>query len=361
MSHSALWHVMGDEGIGLPVGAIIITSNGVPAGWEEWAGNEDRLIRGTGGDDSSHGGSNGSWSVGTDGGGSNHTGNSNSYQHHWRSGAGTWTRAQSASSKDSHSHSLTIGYNVPKNRRRFIKNLVDGAPVPAGADVLSDTNVLSEYDGDSDANVGDGFALTIKANEIGTASGGATSSMGSAGSGHNHYGTTDGSGGSAANTLRPESAGIGNIRPSGGGSHKHSASPNFSYSQKRTILRAWTRLEESNVIGDRTIVMYYGTGVPDGWFICDGSNNTINLVGYFIHLSTSNVGTQSGSDSISASVSIGNANSHSHGLNMGTHSSAQGYKYGHQQSVSHNHGASLSSRTWQPPFRTIKFIQRIES
>ena len=363
MSHSALWHVTGDLGIGLPLGAILITSGATPPGWTEWAGSEDRLIRGTGGDDSSHGGSTGSWSIGTDGGGSSHTGNSNSYQHHWRSGAGTWTRAQSASSKDSHSHSLTIGYNPSKNRRRFIKNdLEDGIPVPVGADVFSDTNVLTEFDGASSANVGDGYALTINAGSIGTASGGATNpNTGSAGSGHNHYSTTDGSGGSAANTLRPESAGIGNIRPNGGGSHKHSSSSSFSYSQKRTILRAWTRLEESLIIGDRTIVMYQGTGVPDGWLLCDGSNGTINLVGYFIHLSTSSVGTQGGGDTISASVSIGNANSHRHGLDAGTHASAQGYKYGHQQNVSHNHGASLSSRSWQPPFRTIKFIQRIES
>ena len=350
-------------GIGLPIGAIVITSGATPVGWVEWGGSEDRLILGSESSATATGGTNGSWSISTNAGSSNHSGVSGSYKHYYRSGGGSWTRTQSASNKDSHTHTISASLTLAKNRRRFIKSTEPGVSVPKGADVFSDTNVLSDYDGDSVANVGDNYFLTINAGSIGTTerSGTVSSSTNSAGSAHNHYGTTDGSTNSGSDsTLRPETIGIGDIRPSGGGGHKHSCSGSLSDNMKRAILRSWTRVEESTVIADRTIVMFEGE-TPEGWQTCNGANGTIDLRDYFICLSTSNVGLRTGDNKVSASsISIGTTGSHKHGLNSGT-TLQIGTSYGHQQSVSHSHSASGFNTTWKPPFRSIKFIQRIES
>ncbi len=366
MSRNYLWHSGvsgGGGGASVPIGVILITSGATPEGWTDWMGAEDRVIRGTESDATTTGGANGSWSVGTNGGGSNHTGNNSGYKHYYRTSGGSWTRSQSASNRDSHSHSLTIGYTVSKNRRKFIKNNTDGAVIPAGVDVFSDTDTLGSADVSSEANGGDGYALTIHNSSIGLAGGGKSipGSTKGAGGSHTHYGGTDGSNDSGSDTCRkPGTAADGNFIPAGGGSHSHGVSGSFSYSMKRAILKAWTRAEEGGEIANRTIVMYEGAGAPEGWFICNGANGTIDLRGYFICLSNSSVGTLGGNNNISASLSIGNGGSHSHGLNGGT-SLQRGATYGHQQGYSHNHGSSLSNRVWEPPFREIKFIQKVEA
>lgn len=358
------WHTTKGGSTGaIPMGVILITSGATPVGWVDWMGAEDRLIRGTDADSTTTGGANGSWSVGTNGGNSNHTGNNSGYKNYYRTGGGSWCRTQTTSSRDSHTHGLTIGYTVSKNRRKFIKNNTDGALIPEGVDVFSDTSTLGPADVSSAANGGDGYALTIHNSSIGLAGGGKSipSSTSKAGSSHTHYGQSDGANDSGGDScLRPLTQGEGTTVVSGGGSHSHSVSGSFSYSMKRAILKAWTRAEEGGEIANRTIVMYEGAGAPEGWFICNGANGTIDLRGYFICLSDSSVGTVSGNNNISASLSIGNGGSHSHPLNGGV-SNQRGSTYGHQQGVAHNHGSSLSNRVWEPPFREIKFIQKVEA
>ncbi len=347
--------------IGLPAGAILITSGATPSGWSEWGASEDRLIMGTDANATTTGGTNGSWSISTDTGTSNHNNSSSSYKHHYRTSGGSWTRKQNPSNAGGHTHSFTISRTVAKNKRRFIKNNTNGAPVPKGADVFSDTGSLGEYDGSSSANVGDGYFLTINAGSIGTSATGSSigGSTGNAGSAHTHFSKTDGNAGSGStSSLRPETAGVGTIVPSSGGGHTHSVSGSFTVSHKRAILRAWTRAQTHPNIHNRTIVMFEGA-TPEGWQTCNGANGTIDLRGYFICLSTGSVGTRSGSNTISASISIAKGGSHAHQLNKGS-TLQTAANYGHHQSASHYHNASLSNRTWEPPHRKIKFIQRIE-
>lgn len=43
-----------------------------------------------------------------------------------------------------------------------------------------------------------------------------------------------------------------------------------------------TNINTSSQVPIGTIIMYNGTTIPEGWHICDGSNNTPNLIGKFI-------------------------------------------------------------------------------
>jgi len=51
----------------------------------------------------------------------------------------------------------------------------------------------------------------------------------------------------------------------------------------------WVKKLLNILIPPGTIVMWHGNEIPEGWVICDGNNNTPNLIGRFIKADT-NVG-----------------------------------------------------------------------
>ena len=77
----------------------------------------------------------------------------------------------------------------------------------------------------------------------------------------------------------------------------------------------------TSILGDTipsgTIVMYYGTSAPDGWAICDGSNNTPDLRGKFVIGvgADGNYGLGSTGGSETATLSLNNMVDHVHLIN----------------------------------------------
>lgn len=67
------------------------------------------------------------------------------------------------------------------------------------------------------------------------------------------------------------------------------------------VTSEWVRRLLKNLIPPGTIVAWSGTGVPDGWALCDGTNGTPNLIDRFIKGGSSN-GATGGNEEITITV-----------------------------------------------------------
>ena len=99
------------------------------------------------------------------------------------------------------------------------------------------------------------------------------------------------------------------------GLHSHSISGALSQTimSNTMILDAWfsatTRIAQTDVV-----VMYVGNpaNLPAGWFLCNGSNGTVNMNSYYLGIGTDNWGTIKVSDAVATSITVGSIGQHSH-------------------------------------------------
>jgi hypothetical protein len=102
--------------------------------------------------------------------------------------------------------------------------------------------------------------------------------------------------------------------------------------------------------------MYDRDEIPSGWTLCDGSNGSPNLVGYFITVTTSPSMVEEGTNVIYGSASFSSGGSHNHPLSN-TNTGTLNCAYAHNSLHTHTHSATFGSKTWLPLYKTIKFIQ----
>lgn len=143
------------------------------------------------------------------------------------------------------------------------------------------------------------------------------------------------------------------------GTHSHSISANFSQTIMGTTidLDSWLGSSTRPVVSE-VIVMYAGdpAALPEGWYICNGSNNTMNLNGMYTRMSNQGWGNVSYSNGSLGAVTIGDIGSHSH---IGTTNPAgAGNTLWHGvQAWSHTHTPSNTKTDYELGKVFLYFIQ----
>lgn len=147
------------------------------------------------------------------------------------------------------------------------------------------------------------------------------------------------------------------------------------------VTSEWVRRLLKKLIPPGTIVAWSGTGVPDGWALCDGTNGTPNLIDKFIKGGSSN-GATGGNEEIT--LTVNNLPPHNHTCSTDTHShSISRSQYGYdndggsiqtwtigsdytetttQDSHSHTIGTTGLGEPIkiEPPYYTLMYIMRLD-
>lgn len=149
------------------------------------------------------------------------------------------------------------------------------------------------------------------------------------------------------------------------GSHTHTASVPLSITAiNAKLLKLWNTAATSIVTTD-LVLMFVGTlsALPTGWYLCDGSNGTINMTSYFLGYSSSAGTAWDTTTTTTGSAGAGtiSTNSWSH-YHYSSDSAGQSYieSFAHNTlSASHTHGTSvnLSGFSYSPPTINVAFIQ----
>jgi hypothetical protein len=304
------------------------------------------------------------------------------------SGPGSTPWTYYASSGGTHSHSLTLsgsgtypasatvqGMEVPliratANTKKIPSNAIifssDGT-VFSGFSRKSWTTANGVYKAASSINVARAAPTSIAPSfSISVATGGS----------HTHF-TSAGAGTKPVSPFNP-------VKPTSAGDHTHTGNTFGQvgvWHQYKHLLPVVSATEQDVKPG--MIVMYNGVSVPQGWLLCDGTNGTPNMVGYFVgydnSLSTS--GTLVGRDIIgstgptattpapspttyatsSVPISIGTAtNPHNHA----TPNSSPGTEFQQHQLTTNPHSHPAAATTfvmptaYTPQTLTLIFIQK---
>lgn len=251
-----------------------------------------------------------------------------------------------------HGHSVSLTYVPSLLKMRFIVSLGYNA-VPVGGVMFRTTDLVSAVDSASGLN-SNSSVLSVSGGATVTASEIASGICTPASDSHVHQtgggSTIIGSWKLGAVSASPVTAGT---------LHSHAFSTfSFSYAAKAALLKAFTRIRLNYGVQANSIIPFIGDTVPNdlGWYLCDGTNGTFNLIGYFIKLSATAPGTYSGADTVSGSCVLVPAGSHSH--NIGTNTETHlGFDYSHNSYRSHGHNVTVPSQAYVAPYRTLKFIQ----
>lgn len=148
--------------------------------------------------------------------------------------------------------------------------------------------------------------------------------------------------------------------------HNHNITLNIVANSILTkLLSAWGNSFES-YLGLNSIIMYKGSlaSLPSGWYVCDGTNGTINMVDFFVGFGSQaawNTSTGTNNDITATGTTNTNNWSHSHqgsGIIGATPATLASVPHG-TNSVSHSHTVtpSLSSVNYDPGTIRIAFIQ----
>jgi hypothetical protein len=344
------WWYATEHDPGLPLGAIIglAAGYGVPAGFAAYDSLTGRLIKASTVAGTSAG-SNSIRSQNSDQGNSNHMPGDGRIFTRGGSG-GAAPAAGNIKAGGGHSHPVSFSYTPKRAGLKLVKATDDKIAVPEGGILFGDTADLTEDDaGYSTLNDQSAFLSHETATGIKAASSSASVTARSFSHRHHDYGfTSTATGGGWASSIDGSS-------PYSGPSHSHSASVSISPNLKYCILKAFQRLAESKEIAERTIVLFDGAAIPQRWSLCDGTNDTIDIMDYFIKLATTSLGTKAGNNTIAGSASLQNGGSHNHYM---TNTVTGWYTtYGHNNNHTHYHNASFGSIAWNPLQRTLKFIQ----
>ena len=151
-----------------------------------------------------------------------------------------------------------------------------------------------------------------------------------------------------------------------GFTHQHTWAVLFYASSILTkLLAAWGANAET-YLGQNSIMMYSGTltSLPFGWYVCDGTNGTINMVDFFVGYGTQgawNTTTGSNNNITTGQSTSTNTWTHNHqGPNFGSSRPATLASIPHGTfSASHSHSVStsLTSVSYDPGTIKLAFIQ----
>lgn len=344
----------GGGGPGLPAGAIIGVTSGVPTGFTAYDSLTGRLININNTTAGASGGSNSVRNQGSNTGSSAHKPD-DTHVYVRQPGGTAGAAACASTTQGSHAHTAYFVHRPKRAGVKLVKCSSDGTPVPVNGLLFGDTAALADDDvgyttlNDQAAWLGHDTTTVVT---------GASSSVSfsSASFSHTHHvlGCQDN-----AVIVGDSTTDYNGNYPSSGPSHGHGQS-SFSLSAqvKSKVLKAFRRTIESGIIGDRTIVLFDGATVPDGWFLCNGSNGTIDLNSYFIRLQTTSLGAvyQSASQT-TGSVTLTSGGSHNHAIPV--NGAGWWSYYSHNGNHSHTHGASYGWTGMTPVYRTLKAIQYI--
>jgi hypothetical protein len=327
------------SGILVPSG-LIIPYNGTsaPTGWTLFTSADGKFIIGAGN----------TYAVGASGGNTSlTTGNSDTQGSHngssaqnWVGGSGSENNFRGTGTAGGHNHTLTYNYTPPYYGLRLIKadsslNVLPPKAVMFAGETLAGLARFSSGDGklfSPRSSIGAGGSNTIS---------GFTST--SSGSHHHGNGSDYGSGG-------------GN-RPYNAGAHTH-PNTNFNITPNlyRALLSAWTNASSAFRLQPGMYAFYENTTPPDGWYLCNGSNGTLDLRNYFIEFTDEDDdGTRDGDGTLTVpNITLTSvSNTHDHFELGGT-----GYNCYHDSySNTHSHTIAGTTPTFLPPYYALAIIQ----
>ena len=325
------------SGIIVPSGLIVpYNDTTAPSGWSLFTSADGKYIIGAGN----------TYAVGATGGSTSIvTGNSDSQGSH--TGSPSFYAGNSSAPKGgsnaagAHTHTLTYTYEPPYYGLRLIKADSDLSLLPAKAVVFSGTSLsgLSRF------SSGDG-KLFAPHSSIGAGGSNTISGFDSSNNGdHAHGGQSAHSAGSGRDYTTS-------------GTHMH---PNTDFvitpNLYRALLSAWTNASSNFNLQAGMYAFYESTTPPDGWYLCNGSNGTLDLRDYFIQFTgEDNDGTRTGDGTIEVPditlTSVSNA--HTHKASSGTGSTNRLHE---TYSNTHSHTISATNPTFLPPYYALAIIQ----
>jgi hypothetical protein len=327
------------SGILVPSG-LIIPYNGTsaPSGWSLFTDADERFIIGAGN----------TYAVGATGGSESITTAASDTQgvHTGSTASGFVGSSNSANnfhgekSAGGHTHTLTYNYTPPYYGLRLIKADSDLLFLPAKAVMFSGAslNGLTRF------SSGDGKLFSPRSS-IGAGGSNTISGFTSTSSGSHHHGSGKDYGSYGGN------------RPYNAGAHTH-PNTNFNITPNlyRALLSAWTNASSAFRLQPGMYAFYENTTPPDGWYLCDGSNGTLDLRDYFVEFADEDDdGTRTGDGTLTVpNITLTSvANTHDH-FGPGGRSSRC---YHGSYSATHSHTITGTTPTFLPPYYALAIIQ----
>lgn len=343
----------------IPVGGIVPLASGasIPSGWERWTDADDTFITGESSGEShgTTGGSTGFTISGTTSDAGAHTGDDNIGGEEWIEGepsldTGDPVQNGSNTSESNHNHTYSKGgTRTPLYRReRLIKKITAPGELPQNAMVLADGQLISAalsevtsylgrlMQGGDSASGGSSFGFSVAIN----------SGDYSSESDHFH--------GQRRITGTSSPGFVDTYDHVDAGGHSHNNNVDCTIAPKRRQMCFYLAGSDTEIIPGAVIMFDPNETLPSGWYVCDGTNGTVDLQEYFIERSSSaDAGTALGDNTISWS-GVTNTVTHDHrGELIGQR---EGYTGLHPNSIGHSHNVS-GTASYRPPFRSVQFVQ----
>jgi len=317
---------------------LIVPYNGTtaPAGWSLFTAADNKFIVGAGG----------AYAVKSTGGGASITASSTSAGAHsgpvFKTGIG-FGSARGMNVAGSHSHLVSFNYTPPYYGLTLIKANTELNRLPSKSIVFSDKTLpLSRFTN------GDG-KLFLAHSVIGAGGSNLIGATTSSSAGNHVHGDKEYS----VYSSGPNWNIISSV------AHTHSTetftiTPNL----KRALLSAWTNASKDFGLEPGMYAFYESLTPPDGWALCDGTNDTLDLRDYFIEFGNeNNHGTKTGNGTIyMPNITLASITwRHRHSQNT-VYGSSGAVTYHDFADAVHSHTIPASSPTFLPPYYALSII-----
>jgi hypothetical protein len=334
----------------VPSGLIVplYNTSTVPSGWSRFTSADNKAIVGAGSTYAGGDTSTGTTSVGVSGSTVAAGSHNDSYGTVAGGSPGSEFFAQNFAGSHAHTYSGTISAIYKYKTFVLIKASAATPLLPANAVLLgtSSLSTLTNVETATDALL---YSTATYGSTGGGTSGSQPLTVGSAGN-HAHNSTVSNS---------DESGDAGPYMNQTAGSHDHTASASWSIDVQRAYLTAWTNASANFSLVTNGIAMYESATPPAGWVLCDGTNGTVDLRNYFLHLgNTGNQGTRTGSNAYSwtGTGMSGNAPHEHTGGAFGSGGSGPSSHLSIPWNHAHSYGPGSGSAL--QPYYSLYFIQK---
>lgn len=356
--------IPGDQTV-VPVGGGLLTLDSeAPDGWELFHDADGYILRG-GNTPGPVAGTGPVVISGVTGPSPTHTGDTGDSDYHTESFIYGTRQSTVGSTKPAvpgsapvHTHTYTsaaITHTPQQRTYRIIKKVGAPGQIPANAGVFSNGQLISARLSELTANLGRLVAAHSGQNP--TSSGSALTrnipiTMNNAGA-HDH---------GPKNRAPDTNVGFSTPWPKyqhvTAGSHNHNGRIPVTFSVRRRRLAIYLATAETDIVVGAIILWLTDDPPPPGWHVCDGSNGTVNLQGYFIeHSSSANAGTAVGNNTAYWNTNTPFAGEHNHkGSPVGTNADLSEFMRHARDSGGHVHSVS-GSVPYYPPHYVLRFIQ----
>jgi len=338
----------------VPIGLIIFhNSTSIPSGWERFSSADDKLIIGAGD----------TYSVGDQGGSDNVTNyHSQTSTNGYHSSGGSFPfepnvtsfggrlANQNNGTAGNHFHTSTLNYVPNKQKLLLLKatEIHNELPIDCTMPSISNISGLTNITSYNDKYLQSGSS-------IGSISGSSIINFSSAGN-HNHARSASITGTNQYSTQKFSNISAGNHSPSS------QIPSSITDNLKKVLLSLWTNASSQFGPEYGMIAMYESTTAPDGWLLCDGTNNTPDLRDGFIRpVSSGNeVLTPSGDNTIDvAAVSVSHSATHNHQGSVVGYDGDWRWLQHENYTWSHSHSlTAISDISWLPPYYALSFIMK---